>query len=156
MTTDQYNALPEEARRFIQQHAGCLGCGNKEKKLTVAYERYLNDKKMAAYQLRGGGVNYNYNNARGVLYNVRVDDTPEEIRDKMKLAKALYAKAPHLFLSYNESEVEKTLKASPKEEVINLDKKKKPAAKKVDETPVEETEIAEDKEAEANTEDNDL
>ena len=57
MTTEQFNSLPLEARSFIQNHAGCLACGNSASKLDRAYSNYLNSKKMATYQLFGGGIN---------------------------------------------------------------------------------------------------
>lgn len=145
MTTDEFNALPLEAKRFIQSNAGCLGCGNKEGKLNKAYALYLNNKKMAAYQMRGGGVNYKYNNAKGVLYNIKLDDEPEVIREKIKMAKAIHANAPHLFISFDEKECAEILKNLPKEEVVNLDKGKDKKEAKPKEAEVENTE-AEDNE----------
>lgn len=126
MTTEYFNALPEEARRFISANAGCLGCGgNKEAKLTKAYELYLTQKKMNAYQLFGGGVNYKQNDERGVLYPIGANDTPLEIREKIRLAKLIYAKNPEMFISFNSEEIANILKGLEPEKVINLDKPKR-------------------------------
>lgn len=129
MTTEEFNALPSEARRFIQDQAGCLSCGNKAQKLTKAYELYKNHKKMSGYRMRGGGVNYKFEGERGVLTNIRVDDEPDAIRHKIKLAREIYKSNPELFESFNDSDLTSTLKGLPKEQVIDLDAKKKSKTK---------------------------
>ena len=123
MTTEQFNSLPLEARSFIQNHAGCLACGNSASKLDKAYSNYLNSKKMATYQLFGGGINYRTEaDESGVLYNIRPSDTPFEIREKIRIAKLVRAVRPHAFMVFDEEAIEALLASLPEEEdlVIQL------------------------------------
>ena len=123
MTTEQFNSLPLEARSFIQNHAGCLACGNSTSKLDKAYSNYLNSKKMATYQLFGGGINYRTEaDESGVLYNIRPTDTPFEIREKIRIAKLVRAVRPHAFMVFDEEAIEALLESLPEEEdlVIQL------------------------------------
>ena len=123
MTTEQFNSLPLEARSFIQNHAGCLACGNSASKLDRAYSNYLNSKKMATYQLFGGGINYRTEaEESGVLYNIRPSDTPFEIREKIRIAKLVRAVRPHAFMVFDEEAIEVLLDSLPEEEdlVIQL------------------------------------
>ena len=123
MTTEQFNSLPLEARSFIQNHAGCLACGNSASKLDKAYSNYLNSKKMATYQLFGGGINYRTEaEETGVLYNIRPSDTPFEIREKIRIAKLVRAVRPHAFMVFDEEAIEALLASLPDEEdlVIQL------------------------------------
>ena len=120
MTTEEYNALPAEARRFIELHAGCLSCGNKESKLTRAYELYKSHKMAHVYVLFGGGINYSVDGNRGVLYNVKEDDSPAEIRAKLAIAARLKEVSPESFMSYDERAIEDLKATLPEEEVIDL------------------------------------
>ena len=123
MTTEQFNSLPLEARSFIQNHAGCLACGNSASKLDKAYSNYLNSKKMATYQLFGGGINYRTEaEESGVLYNIRPSDSPFEIREKIRIAKLVRAVRPHAFMVFDEEAIEALLESLPEEEdlVIQL------------------------------------
>ena len=123
MTTEQFNSLPLEARSFIQNHAGCLACGNSASKLDKAYSNYLNSKKMATYQLFGGGINYRTEaEETGVLYNIQPSDTPFEIREKIRIAKLVRAVRPHAFMVFDEEAIEALLESLPVEEdlVIQL------------------------------------
>ena len=123
MTTEQFNSLPLEARSFIQNHAGCLACGNSASKLDKAYSNYLNSKKMATYQLFGGGINYRTESGEtGVLYNIQPSDTPFEIREKIRIAKLVRAVRPHAFMVFDEEAIEALLESLPVEEdlVIQL------------------------------------
>ena len=121
MTTEQFNSLPLEARSFIQNHAGCLACGNSASKLDRAYSNYLNSKKMATYQLFGGGINYRTEaEESGVLYNIRPSDTPFEIREKIRIAKLVRAVRPHAFMVFDEEAIEALLASLPEAEVIDL------------------------------------
>jgi hypothetical protein len=132
MTTEEFGALPLEARRFIESNAGCLGCGNKEAKLTKAYELYLISKKMSAFKVRGGGVNYLHKGTgeKGVLRNIGRDDDAETVRHKILIAKAIYKEAPHLFISYDENAMREALKDLPREEFVDIaDTKGLPAPK---------------------------
>lgn len=123
MTMVEFNALPLEARRFMQANVNCLACGNTEKKLDNAYEYYLKHKKTMAYQLIGGGVNYTKDGESGVLVAINSEDSPFEIRKKIEIAKAIYKKEPHLFSLFDEKEILEILKSLPKEKVVNLDSK---------------------------------
>lgn len=121
MTTEEFNALPEEARRFISSHAGCLGCGgNKEQKLNKAYQLYLNYRVMKAYQLFGGGINYKEGEERGVLYPLSENDTDFQIREKIRIAKLIREKSPEVFISFNERDMEEILENLEEEEVIEI------------------------------------
>ena len=123
MTTEQFNSLPLEARSFIQNNAGCLACGNSASKLDKAYSNYLNSKKMATYQLFGGGINYRTESGEtGVLYNIQPSDTPFEIREKIRIAKLVRAVRPHAFMVFDEEAIEALLESLPVEEdlVIQL------------------------------------
>ena len=123
MTTEQFNSLPLEARSFIQNHAGCLACGNSASKLDKAYSNYLNSKKMATYQLFGGGINYRTEAGEtGVLYNIQPSDTPFEIQEKIRIAKLVRAVRPHAFMVFDEEAIEALLASLPDEEdlVIQL------------------------------------
>lgn len=106
MTTEDFNALPLEARRFIELNAGCLSCGNSESKLTKAYELYKLHKMTNVYALFGGGINYVVENRNGVLYNVKDGDSDFEIREKLALAEAIYAKNPEVFISYDQRAID--------------------------------------------------
>lgn len=120
MTTEEFNALPLEARRFIETHAGCLSCGNPANKLTRAYELYKAHKMAHVYQLFGGGINYAVEGKKGVLYNVKEEDTPFEIREKLELAEAIYAASPHVFISYDKKAIEELEASLPAAEVVDL------------------------------------
>ena len=121
MTKEEFNSLPFEARNFIQKHAGCLSCGNAEAKLTKGYALYLTSKKMNIYTLFGGGVNYSQNGQTGVLRTVNASDTPFEIREKIRIAKAIHATSPHLFMVFNAEAMDALLESLPADEVVNID-----------------------------------
>ena len=120
MTAEEFNALPAEARRFIELHAGCLSCGNKESKLTRAYELYKSHKMANVYVLFGGGINYSVDGNRGVLYNVKEDDSPAEIREKLNIAARIQEVSPESFMSYDARAIEDLIASLPEEEVIDL------------------------------------
>lgn len=122
MTAEQFNALPLAARRFIEANAGCLGCGgNKEQKLTKAYELYLTRKKMGTFQLFGGGVNYVQGDEKGVLYHINSEDSDFEIRHKIKIAKLIHESNPELFMSFDENGMQELIEGLAPEKVVNLD-----------------------------------
>jgi len=122
MTIEHYNSLPIEVRSFIQNHAGCLACGRTEAKLDRAYQLYLNSKKMSVYTLFGGGINYvTESGESGVLYNVNPNDTPFQIREKIRIAKSIRAVRPHSFSAFNEKEIEDLLNSLPAVEVVEIE-----------------------------------
>lgn len=120
MTTEEFNALPLEARRYIETHAGCLSCGNPANKLTRAYELYKAHKMAHVYQLFGGGINYVVDEKKGVLYNVKEDDSAFEIREKLALAEKIHKSSPHVFISYDKNAIKDLLDSLPAEEVVDL------------------------------------
>ncbi len=120
MTTVEFNALPLEARRFIELHAGCLSCGNAESKLTRAYELYKSNRMANVYVLFGGGINYAIGKQRGVLYNVSDQDSPLEIREKLAIAARINEVSPHVFMSYDEKAIAELLASLPEAEVVEL------------------------------------
>lgn len=125
MNAEEFNALPLEARQFVEANAGCLACGGKERKLTEAYNLYLTIKKMKAFKIMGGGVNFVEKGNNGVLYPIRDADTDEEIREKIRIAGIIHESNPELFLSYDESEIKKTLESLEPAKVINISDGKK-------------------------------
>jgi len=122
MTKEEFNALPLEARRFIERNAGCLACGNSESKLTKAYQLYKDTRLMSAFRLFGGGINYSQDSQKGVLVGIKPADSPFEIKEKIRIARLVYAVSPEVFISFDEKAIEELLGSLPAEEVINLDK----------------------------------
>lgn len=135
MTTEEFNALPLEARRFIETNAGCLGCGNSEAKLTRAYALYKSYKMAHVYTLFGGGINYLVGDKKGVLYNVSDNDEPLEIREKLDLAEKIHASSPHVFSSYDQRAIEELRATLPEPAIVDLrtDEEKAEAAKAAEE-----------------------
>lgn len=118
MTVQEFDALPLEARRFIEAHAGCLSCGNANAKLTRAYELYLKQRLMNPYRIKGGGVNFlTEEGEKGVLYHVKAEDSAFEIREKLRFAEILHEKAPQYFLEYNETVIAELLGSLPEVEI---------------------------------------
>ena len=121
MTTQEFNALPLEARRFIELHAGCLSCGNSAQKLTRAYELYKANRMEQVYVLFGGGINYSLKGERGVLYNISSADEPAEVKNKLEIAKKIYASNPEVFMSFDQKAIEELETTLPEAKVIDLD-----------------------------------
>lgn len=120
MTTEEFNALPLEARRFIETHAGCLSCGNPSGKLTKAYELYKAHKMTNVYTLFGGGINYVVDEKKGVLYNVNQNDTDFEIREKLDLAERIHEKSPEVFITYDKEAIVELLATLETAKVVDL------------------------------------
>ena len=122
MNREEFNALPVEVRRFISNHAGCLGCGgNAEQKLTKAYELYKTQRKMKAYQLHGGGINYLKDGQKGVLYPIDQNDTADSTRQKIEIAKAIHKASPHVFTIFDKDAIAELLESLEPAEIVNLD-----------------------------------
>ena len=130
MTKEEFNSLPLEARSFIENNTGCLACGNSETKLDRAFALYQNNKKMETYQLFGGGINYKSGEETGVLYNLSKEDTPFEIKEKIRIAKAIHKVRPHSFKIYNLEAMTALIESLPKTEVVDLDILEKPISSK--------------------------
>jgi len=120
MTTAEFNALPLEARRFIETHAGCLSCGNPEAKLTKAYELYKAHKMAHVYTLFGGGINYVVDEKGGVLYNIKETDTDLEIKEKLDLAERIHEKNPSVFMTFDKKAIDELRSSLPEAKVIDL------------------------------------
>jgi len=77
---------------------------------------------MSAYRLFGGGINYSQDSQKGVLVGIKPEDSPFEIKEKIKIARLIYAISPEVFISFDEKAIEELLGSLPAEEVIDLDK----------------------------------
>lgn len=120
MTVEQFNALPLEARRYIeQQQKTCLSCGKKPN-LETHYKNYLKMKKNQLFTLRTGAVNFfsKKEDKAKMLYPLSERDTEEAKKEKLKMAVQLHEARPDLFLVFNESEIKEALneKAPAKKE----------------------------------------
>ncbi len=97
MTTEEFNALPLEARRFITDQKGCASCGQK-KDLDKFYKKYLEMQKTTFFVLRNGAIP----TEEGVLYPIYATDTDSILVDKLKLAVKLHTKRPEKFSTFEE------------------------------------------------------
>ena len=76
---------------------------------------------MNTYTLFGGAVNFSQEGERGILRGIKPEDTPGEIREKLRIAKAIHAVSPHLFMAYDEKAMTSLAESLPAEEVVDLD-----------------------------------
>jgi len=118
MNAEQFNALPLEARRYIENETACLSCG-KSNNLDLLYQKYLKMKNDNLFTLRIGAVNFfnEKTNESGILYPILPKDTDAEIKEKLKLALKINKANPEMFTTINEVEIAKILKT--KNEVSN-------------------------------------
>jgi len=112
MTAEEFNALPLEARLYIQSEIGCLTCG-KTKDLGELYKQYLRMKKEELFTLRMGAVSFldSQTNQHSILYPIGDNDTSAEIKAKLRAVLRINAVKPDAFSFVNSSEIEKILKA---------------------------------------------
>lgn len=136
MSTEDFNALPIEARQYIINQQGCLSCG-KAQDLDALYRKFLNMQKQSLYTLRVGAVSYKTEDGKhGVLYPINPKDTQEQVIEKLEKAVEVYAVAPHKFSAFNEPDILELIGAQPVEdeaEKVEDEKTAKPlfgAAKK--------------------------
>jgi len=109
MTTDEFNALPLQARRWIEQEQGCASCG-KSKDVDTLYKNYLLMSKKALFTLRRGAVLYKKENGEGaILYPIHPKDSEEQIKEKLSIALEVYAVAPGRFSDIQEDKIKKIL-----------------------------------------------
>jgi hypothetical protein len=111
MTIEDFNALPLEARRYIETQTACLTCG-KSKNLDLHYKNYLRMKTDALFTLRGGALSYfdGFLKKAFVLYPLHPDDTPDERLEKLKAALKVAKKKPEFFISIAVLEIEAEIK----------------------------------------------
>ena len=109
MTTEEFNALPLGARRWIEQQQGCASCG-KSKDADTLYKNYLLMSKKALFTLRRGAVLYKRENGEGtILYPIHPKDSEEQIKEKLSIALEVYAVAPGRFSDIQEDKIAKIL-----------------------------------------------
>lgn len=112
MTAEEFNALPLEARRYIENQKICVSCGRKND-LDTHYKNYLAMKNNQLFTLRAGAVAFRRESdgEAGVLYPIHPSDTDEQIKDKLKLALELNEVAPDKFSTISVREIEEILGA---------------------------------------------
>lgn len=114
MTIDEFNALPIEARRYIESQQVCLSCG-KKRDLDFHYQNYLKMKQEQLYTARRGAVASK--NAKGevsILYPLDLKDSKEQIKEKLELAIKINKVKPDAFSQIDLEAIDKILK--PKKE----------------------------------------
>lgn len=72
------------------------------------------------YQLFGGGINYVVDDKKGVLYNIKDDDSDFEIREKLAIAAKIKESNPEVFISYDKGAIKELLESLPAEKVVDL------------------------------------
>lgn len=116
MTAEEFNALPLEARRYIENQKICVSCGRKND-LDTHYKNYLAMKNNQLFTLRAGAVPFRRESdgEAGVLYPIHPSDTDEQIKDKLKLALELNEVAPDKFSTISVREIEEILASEDEE-----------------------------------------
>jgi len=128
MTTEEFNALPLQARQYIEKEQAGACCG-KVLDVDALYKNYLLMSKKALFALRMGAVNYKTEAGKGgVLYPIHPSDSDEVVREKLATALEVYAIAPGKFDDIQEDKIKKILGAEPK--VVELKGAAKAAADK--------------------------
>lgn len=113
MTAEEFNALPLEARRYIEKQKTCLSCG-RANDLDAHYKNYLIMKQNQLFTLRTGAVPFKSKKTgqSGVLYPIHPNDSEEQIKNKLRLALELNEVAPNKFSVISILEIEKYLSES--------------------------------------------
>jgi hypothetical protein len=115
MSTEEFNALPLEARRFIEEEMGCASCG-KTKDLDSLFKKYQQMQKTSLFVLRNGAVCFSEKktNERFILYPISSNDTEIELKEKLKNALKINEVKPDSFSSINVEEIKSILKPAKK------------------------------------------
>lgn len=122
MTIDEFNALPLEARRYIESQNTCLSCG-KKKDLDFHYKNYLKMKQENLYTLRRGAVaSKNQKGEVSILYPLDLKDSKEIQKEKLSLALKINKVKPDAFSQINEEAIKEILK--PAKKVENIEEQK--------------------------------
>lgn len=124
MTTEQFNALPLEARRFIQSQQNCLSCGKKNN-LDAHYKNYLNMKNQSLFTLRNGAVSFFDEKTKKsqILYPLHPNDSEDQIKEKLKIALRIHAVRPERFSVISVSDIEAKLKEKKVTKKVEKDEK---------------------------------
>lgn len=124
MTTEQFNALPLEARRFIQSQQTCLSCGKKNN-LDAHYKKYLNMKNQSLFTLRNGAVSFFDEKTKKsqILYPLHPNDSEDQIKEKLKIALRIHAVRPERFSVISVSGIEAKLKEKKVTKKVEKDEK---------------------------------
>lgn len=124
MTTEQFNALPLEARRFIQSQQTCLSCGKKNN-LDAHYKNYLNMKNQSLFTLRNGAVSFFDEKTKKsqILYPLHPNDSKDQIKEKLKIALRIHAVRPERFSVISVSDIEAKLKEKKVTKKVEKDEK---------------------------------
>jgi len=110
MTADEFNALPLDARQYIEKQKTCLSCG-KAQDLNTHLRNFYIMKNGNLFTLRTGAIGYRDADGKGaILYPIHPADSEEVIKSKLAQAVAVHAVAPHKFATFNEEKIEKVLK----------------------------------------------
>lgn len=147
MTTEEFNALPLEARRFIQSQQTCLSCGKKNN-LDAHYKNYLNMKNQSLFTLRNGAVSFFDEKTKKsqILYPLHPKDSEDQIREKLKIALRIHAVRPERFSVISVSDIEAKLKE--KKVAKKVEKDEKVVAEKVEAEAIAEAPQEDEKESE--------
>jgi hypothetical protein len=106
MTTEEFNALPLEARQYIINAQGCASCG-KTQDLSTLYKKFLIMQKQKFFTLRIGAVSYKTEDGQGaVLYPLHPKDSESTILEKLKTALKVHEVAPTRFSEFNKRDIE--------------------------------------------------
>ena len=112
MTADEFNALPLEARAYIEKQKTCLSCG-KANDLDAHYRNYLIMENGSLYTLRMGAVPFKNKDGEGeILYPIYPTDSEEVVKVKLAQALAVNAVAPDKFEVISIEKIEKILGAT--------------------------------------------
>jgi len=148
MNAEQFNALPLEARQYIEKQRACQSCG-KSQDLDRHYRNYLAMKNNSLYTLRLGAVVFKDIDGTGkVLYPIHPKDSEAEIKVKLAQALTVHATRPDKFSTFSEEKILEILGAKSDDET-EAEKKEveKPlygAAKKSAEAKAKKVERSED------------
>lgn len=147
MTTEEFNALPLEARRFIQSQQACLSCGKKNN-LDAHYKNYLNMKNQSLFTLRNGAVSFFDEKTKKsqILYPLHPNDSEDQIKEKLKIALRIHAVRPERFSVISVSDIEAKLKE--KKVAKKVEKDEKVVAEKVEAEAIAEAPQEDEKESE--------
>lgn len=109
MNAEQFNALPLEARQYIEKQKACLSCG-KSQDLDRHYRNYLAMKNNSLYTLRLGAVVFKDKDGSGkVLYPIFPKDSDGEIKVKLAQALTVHATRPDKFSTFSEDKIKEVL-----------------------------------------------
>jgi len=130
MKPEDFNALPLEARRYIEKQKTCLSCG-RANDLDAHYRNYLNMKNGNLFTLRTGAIAFKRTNGEsGVLYPIHPNDTEDQIKVKLRLAMELNVIRPDKFSIISVADIEAILGVTEEVEAEEVE------AEEVDPKPV--------------------